>query len=442
MAKTKAAGIFWVVILLCSNVQAQRCVELKMPPNYLAEWNSTISKSVVPDGFSPLLCTRSYVYPNIAAFEILRLADTAFTSLTGVMNDMTPLPPPAADKNYYMQLAAIYAFEIVGKALVYREDICDSTWLKQYAQIAKQNKLDTAIEARSLQYGKDVANAILKWCSKDGYKQTKAKPKYIISDQPGQWIPTPPEYRSALEPFWQTLRPVILKDKDVYLNRNYEIAYSEKPESPFYKMVYDVYASTKEETAEQKFYVRFWDCNPDQTTFHGHNMLPRRQMSPTTHWMDLTSQLMATKTNQQEIAFCFALASIALYDAYICCWNQKYTTNLVRPVTYIRALIDSSWEPSLVTPNFPEYTSGHSTISAAIAVVLEHFFGKDYMYTDSTEIKYNIGARRFKSFTQAATEAGMSRFYGGIHYKKSVTDGLTKGRKMGEEIIARTCKWQ
>jgi membrane-associated phospholipid phosphatase len=133
-----------------------------------------------------------------------------------------------------------------------------------------------------------------------------------------------------------------------------------------------------------------------------------------------------------------ARVGIAVVDAFISCWQTKYTYNLLRPVTYIRDLIDPSWLPFLVTPAFPEYTSGHSTQSAAVASVLTGMFGIK-PFTDTLHQDHGlepvVATRRFTSFDEAAAEAAISRVYGGIHYPVGSVNGPVQGRCIGEMIL-------
>ncbi len=110
---------------------------------------------------------------------------------------------------------------------------------------------------------------------------------------------------------------------------------------------------------------------------------------------------------------------------------------MIRPETYINRYIDVSWVPLLQTPPFPEYTSGHSVISNASAVMLTKLFGDNFRYTDSTENEFGLPARNYKSFKQAAQEAAISRFYGGIHYMPSIINGTDEGWKLGLYISTK-----
>ncbi|MCU0354679.1 MAG: vanadium-dependent haloperoxidase, partial [Cytophagales bacterium] len=119
------------------------------------------------------------------------------------------------------------------------------------------------------------------------------------------------------------------------------------------------------------------------------------------------------------------------------CWDEKYRSVRVRPESTINQLMDKDWEPLLQTPPFPEYTSGHSVISNASAVVLTHLYGDNFAFTDSTEVQYGIPPRSFKSFQHAAEEASISRLYGGIHYRSAITAGTEQGRKVGELVVSK-----
>jgi hypothetical protein len=109
----------------------------------------------------------------------------------------------------------------------------------------------------------------------------------------------------------------------------------------------------------------------------------------------------------------------------------------VRPETFINTYLDEGWQPLLQTPPFPEYTSGHSVISTAAAVVLTDRFGPAFAFTDSTETRYGIPVRSFSSFEQAAAEARISRLYGGIHYRRAIEEGGVQGQRVGEHVVRR-----
>ncbi|MDB5283374.1 MAG: phosphatase family protein [Bacteroidota bacterium] len=410
---------------------------LKYSGNYaflLHQWNQIITDIMVGDGFSPLLASRTYAYPNIAAYEILTHQYKGHPSLAGRANQLQVLPAPLQGKEYCFELSAVEAFARVSKKLVYREQGCDELLKKHLAFFKDSVALDDEVFARSVDYGDSVASAIIQWAANDGYAQTKASPKYLFSTEADKWQPTPPEYRSALEPYWFNLRTFTgQKTEDCLVPVT--IPFSADKASDFYKLVKEVYDTSFKLSAGEKEITQYWDCNPDQEVFQGHVPVPRRQMSPTSHWMGIvTNACVQSNTGIMETAKCYAMVSIGIADAYICCWKQKYSTNLIRPVTYIKKYIDPDWMPLLVTPPFPEHSSGHSCISMAAAIVLTDQLG-NHPFVDSSVVPYGLKAKKFNSFIDAAREAGISRFYGGIHYKTGIQAGTRQGEMIGNKVV-------
>jgi hypothetical protein len=131
------------------------------------------------------------------------------------------------------------------------------------------------------------------------------------------------------------------------------------------------------------------------------------------------------------------ILAIGLMDGFQSCWDEKYRSNRIRPETAIRKYLDPKWTPFLQTPPFPEYLSGHSTISSVSAVLLTHFFGKEFTYTDTVEERYGLKARTYSSFEQAAVEAGISRFYGGIHFMDAIENGQKQGQLVGKQVLKK-----
>src|SRR5690606_37804694 len=127
--------------------------------------------------------------------------------------------------------------------------------------------------------------------------------------------------------------------------------------------------------------------------------------------------------------------AIGMMDAFMTCWDEKYRSNRIRPETAIRKYIDPTWTPFLQTPPFPEYLSGHSVVSAAVSAILTHFIGDQFAYTDTVEERFGLPARDFKSFKQAADEAAISRFYGGIHFMDAIDVGMKQGDQVGNLLV-------
>ena len=214
--------------------------------------------------------------------------------------------------------------------------------------------------------------------------------------------------------------------------------FSTDKKSKFYKEAIEVHDMVNTLTDEQREIAFFWDCNPFMMNVRGHVMFATKKISPGGHWMNITN--VACKTASADFAQsaeAYARVSIALIDAFMSCWDEKYRSKLIRPESYINQYIDEDWVPVLQTPPFPEYTSGHSVISSASAVTLTELFGDNFAFTDSTEVEFGLTMRNFKSFIEASEEAAISRMYGGIHYRPAVEEGMKEGREIGRYILQK-----
>jgi hypothetical protein len=158
------------------------------------------------------------------------------------------------------------------------------------------------------------------------------------------------------------------------------------------------------------------------------------------------AQTMAARnnTNLSDNARLFAVLNVAIADAAIACWDGKYTYVFWRPITAIQLADtdgnpatdpDPNWTPLLITPNFPEYPSGHATVSPAAAVVLQATFGDSGAFTLDSDVLPGV-LHSFNSFAAAADEAFVARIYGGIHFRSSCRDGHQLGVAVGSYVVA------
>jgi membrane-associated phospholipid phosphatase len=167
-------------------------------------------------------------------------------------------------------------------------------------------------------------------------------------------------------------------------------------------------------------------------------MFQDKKMTPGGHWLAICQLLL----KQQKVDYfpalrTYTITAIGLYDAFLSCWEAKYHYAWLRPETVISETLDKQWHPYLVTPPFPAYTSGHSTISAAAATILTNAFGENQSFTDTTEVAYNLPIRSFKSFHEAALEASESRILAGIHFRSDCVNGNQQGKKVGEWVLSK-----
>ncbi|MCS6975013.1 MAG: vanadium-dependent haloperoxidase [Cyclobacteriaceae bacterium] len=405
-------------------------------PQHLHRMMKAITDRMVHDIFSPPVASRVYAYASIAAYEALVPFSETYNSLSGQIKHLTPVPEPEKGVEYSPELVSLQALYKVGRQLIFSEQQLDSVY-QDIINTFKISGMPGSVFNRSLDYGNKVGEHILKWASGDNYHQTRSFPKYTIRDDPATWRPTPPAYFDAVEPHWTKIRPFVM-DSSTQFAPPPPTPFSTDKNSQFYKEAFQVYQTGKNLTKEQREIASFWDCNPFAMQVHGHVMFGVKKISPGGHWINITREA-CEKANADFIrsAEAYACVAIALADGFISCWDEKYRSVLVRPETYINRYIDENWVPLLQTPPFPEYTSGHSVISAAAAVTLTKLFGDNFAFVDSTEAEFGLPPRSFTSFLQAASEAGISRLYGGIHYLPAIENGQKQGRSVGELVISR-----
>lgn len=394
-----------------------------------------VTDVIVHDIFSPPVASRIYAYTAIAGYEAMQPSNSNYQSLAGQLTDFTEVTKPANNELSY-ELASVHAMLTVGKALIFSEEKIEEFENETYAKF--ENSLSRAIYDNSMEHGANVAKHVLAYANTDNYKQTRTFPKFEVNlDAETRWQPTPPDYMEGIEPSWNKIRPFVLNSASQF-QPDFPTEYSLDKSSLFYKELMEVYNVSKNLTEEQTEIAQFWDCNPFVSTHKAHLMFATKKITPGGHWINIIS-IAARKANSDfmESLEAYTLTSIALSDAFISCWDEKYRSNLVRPETVINKHIDEDWLPLLQTPPFPEYTSGHSVISSAAAVALTTIYGDNFAFDDTSEEEYGLPVRSFKSFYDASAEAAVSRLYGGIHYRPAIDNGVTQGKALGNFLTGK-----
>jgi hypothetical protein len=389
---------------------------------------------MIHDIFSPPVASRVFVYPNIAAYEILAQKSEKFPSLVGKLNQLKSIPKADTTSIINLELAAIIAHMEIGKHLIFSEDRME---VLQDSLYAVWNNINSDEFEASKTYAFEVVDFIENYMDEDNYNQTRTMSKFTVdTDDPSRWQPTPPSYMDGIEPHWNKIRPFLLDSAQQFKPVRHP-DFSLEKDSKFYEELMEVYDISKKITengddSEEIAIARFWDCNPFVSVTRGHFMFATKKISPGAHWIGIT-KIAAKKTNSnvEETMNAYTKTSIAIADAFISCWDEKYRSNLIRPETLINQYIDPDWLPILQTPPFPEYTSGHSVASGAASVMLTEIFGDDFYFEDTTELPYGLPVRTFKSFYDASSEAAISRLYGGIHYMAAIVNGLKQGKDLG-----------
>ena len=430
--------IILVITFLNNSCKNQENAKLPDAAEVLHHNEQNLTDLIIYDIFSPPVASRIYAYTSLAAHETMRYDNPKEESIVAKLKGFPEMPGPDRNKKYNYTLAASKAFYTVAGNLTFSKDTLAKYETATYApfkEVLSKEEYDS-----SLSFGDAVAKSILKRMAADNYKQTRALEKFFGSKDDGKWQPTAPDYLDGVEPYWTKIKPLLL-DTSSQFDPGTPPVFNKNTSSEFYKMNKEVYDVEKKLTQEQNDIARFWDDNPFVMEHTGHVMMATKKQTPGGHWMGIAT-IACRQTNADAVksARTYALTAIALFEGFISVFDTKYRYVYVRPITIINQWIDPKWEPLLQTPPFPEYTSGHSTITASAATVLTNLYGNNFAFQDTSNMRYINMQRHFNSFIQASDECSVSRLYGGIHYRISVDKGAETGKKIGRFIIEKIIK--
>jgi hypothetical protein len=377
----------------------------------------------VTPGYSPPVAARALGYAGVTLYEAVVPGMEGYRSLRGGM--------PAAGRNSAYDWAAVAnaALASILRSLFPTApagQLAAVTALEERFADRFTVALPLGVAGRSIRRGQQFAAAVFEQSKSDGGHEGYLRnfPAYEPPAGPALWVPTPPGFQPALQPFWGANRCLAIAGGAEHGPGDHP-AYSEDPASAFFAEALETYEAVTNLTAAQEAIARFWSDDPGTTA------------TPPGHSIAITTQVLRQQgASLAAAAETYTRVGMAVADAFVACWHQKYVYNLLRPVTYINRLIDPDWVPLLVTPPFPEYPSGHSVQSAAACQVLTDLFGDDYAFIDHTHDSRGLAPRSFASFFDAADEAAISRLYGGIHYRAAIDNGLAQGRQIGRAVSA------
>ncbi len=396
-----------------------------------AAWFHLLYDRVKAEGFSPPVASRIYGAAGVCLYESMIDGMPKHRSLDGQLNQLVNVPNALKNRKYHWPSVANATLGRLLETLFAGKpsSIAAFDALEQQIAASFASTVSATTLGNSVSHGQAVADSIAAWLSTDGYAIYN-NCAFVPPAGPGLWVPTPPAFvANPLQPCWGLLRPFALADGSEGAPAGHP-AYSTSTSSEFYAYAFEVYSTVNSLTPEQATIAVYWADGPVQTG------------TPPGHWIDIVRQISLNKPlNLGDSAEAFARVGISVADAFIACWNTKYTHNLLRPITYIRANIDPLWNAYIGTPPFPEFTSGHSTQSGASSAILADMLGHNYRFTDTTHTDHGLvpamSPRTFASLDEAAVEAKDSRLYGGIHYRFGNDEGYEQGKRIAGIILSR-----
>ena len=409
----------------------------KIISNHYTKALKNVTDIMVNDVTSPVAASRYYAYINLASYETNSFfQNTSYPSFSGTLNGFYIDRSKVLVDSFDTSLATILSLYMAGEKFL-PSGIELRKPIDSIAKVYASNEW----YKNSYQLARSIVEQVIAYSKSDGFTKLSGMQRYTPKPGLGFWKPTPPVFMASIEPNWGKLRTFLI-DSSKQFTTPVPIAFDTAVSSKFYTLAKEVFDLSKRATKQQQEIAMFWDCNPFAVEQIGHVEFGLKKISPGGHWLGIvgiacnSKKLTLTKT-----VLVHTLLSVTLADAFITCWQEKYTSDRVRPVTVVQYFFNPKWQPLLQTPPFPEYVSGHSVASSAAAIVLTKIFGDGFAFTDNTEVEFGLPIRKFTSFNAAAKEASISRLYGGIHFRDAIDQGIWLGDQVGFFVNQKTSSY-
>ncbi len=375
------------------------------------EWNQqAVALTLLPaSALAPVQQARVMAIIQVAVHD----------AVNGIMGDYeTYLSPGLAPVNASPEAAAIAAAHHAMKSLfppVHAASL-DTLYMDSLATRGL-SELDPGIE-----YGRSAAAAILALRANDHSAQAQFNYTAPGAGMPGVWVPL--TSAPALLPGWGNVTPWVLRSGSQF-----------RPDAPP-ALDGEQYAKDYNEIKE------IGRLNSSTRTDLQTQIATFWRASPTAIWNPVIRQVVTVRNpDLSETARTFALVYLAVADASIACWEAKYTYNYWRPQPAIRngdfdgndlTAGDATWLPLVPTPAHPEYTSGHTTNSSAMATILRLLFGDN----PGVPIVVTISGitRQWNTFSAGVEEVIDARIYSGIHFRTADEVGARTGRQIARFV--------
>jgi len=401
------AVIVALAMAMCSSVKA----------DVVTEWNQNAQQALLTANTSPIASSRVLAIVQVAVFDAVNGIERRYAPVHVDFN-----APPGASR----RAAAIEAaYEALVKLFPAQAATLAAQREASLASIAAGAAVDESDSiARGIEWGQSVADDIVLWRSTDGF--TPAPPPFLGGLAVGQWRPTPPALLPGAGPQFAYMTPWAINSPSQFRPSGPPLLTGDQYTADFNEVKEIGSNNSATRTADQTQIAVFWNGN-----------------TPSAWNRIATSVADQRHLTLSENARLLALLNVAMADAVIACWEAKYAYVFWRPITAIRlastdgnpnTVEDPGWTPLLITPNFPEYPSGHATVSPAAATVLGTYFGNDAEFTLSSETVPGV-VRSYSSFTEAVDEAFLARIYGGIHFRSACRDGRATGTQIGSFVM-------
>jgi PAP2 superfamily protein len=385
--------------------------------NPVVQWNKNLLAIVRTPGAQPATIhpTRSFAIMHAAIYDAVNAIDRAhrpyLVRLSGV-------PRHASQE----AAAAAAGHEVLVALYPTLKSTLDAELQQSLAQIPNGEE-----KSEGIRIGQTVADRILALRSDDG---SNAQPiPYIFGNAPGDYQSTPPNFPPQPQfTHWSGVTPFALERANQFRPGPPPTLTSNTYSDAFNEVKSLGIANSTTATADEALAGRFWNGAIQN------------------YWNEIaqTASVAHNLTTAQN-ARLFTLLNLSFADGVIAFYDAKYTYNLWRPVTAIRAadtdnnpetVADPNWLPEVgKTAPDPSYPGAHGVISAAGAEVLISFFeGDHFEFNVTSEVLPGV-ERSFTSFSAAAEEATLSRIFAGQHFPFDLTSGHQLGREVANFVV-------
>jgi PAP2 superfamily len=407
-------GALATAALLAATANARAPHRSAEPGQVVIDWNQVLLSIVNTPGAQPanIQPTRSFAIVQAAIYDAVDAIDRThqpFRIFVRAPRDASETA--AADAAAHTALVALYPSQ---------KGALDPDYAAELAKVSAGPAKDAGIRV-----GEQVAHDLLAIRADDGSSNTT--PPFVAGTAPGDYRSTPPNFATPVFSTWGQVKPFVLERADQF-----------RPAPPP-ALTGDTYATALNEveglgsaasttrTAEQTEIGKFW--NPPIQNF----------------WNQIAeTAALARHSDLPTTARLFAALDLSFADSAIAFYDAKYTYRLWRPVTAIRLADTDGNQDTVADPNWlplsgntaadPSYPGAHSTISAAGADVLASFYGDKQRFTVTSPALPSV-SRSFTRFSDAASEAGLSRIYAGQHFRFDHTAGLELGHDVAGFVL-------
>jgi hypothetical protein len=390
----------------------------------VTDWNEVLFRSNLVVGTNPLLTTRVAAIVSASVFDAVNGIERKYEPI-----HVAPAGPPGAS----VRAAAVEA--VPGQtaqtgALDARRRIA--------VEVLRSREPASAVD-QGLAWGKTVADAIWAWRVTDGLSD--ALPPYTGGTGIGQWRPTAPALLPGAGTQFADMVPWVIDAPTAFHPAGPPALDSARYLADFNETKTVGSATSAVRTRDQTVFSIFWNGSTAAALWNAVAVdLLARGEGDDHDRADGRARRVQGSSLLEHARF-LAQLNLAMADAAIGCWEAKYSYSFWRPITAIQnddavvaTVQDAAWTPLLVTPNHPDYPSGHSCLSGAAGAILADQFGERTRFTVENDGLLGV-SRSFRSFSEALEEVKNARIYSGIHFRSACDDGQTLGRGVAAFVL-------